>query len=45
MDKQSLRRHIRQLKRAMTEEQIVSASLALGEKFAASELYRQAKTI
>ncbi len=45
MDKQSLRRHIRQQKRAMTEEQIVSASHALGEKFAASELYRQAKTI
>lgn len=45
MDKQSLRRYIRQRKRAMTEEQIVSASRALGEKFAASELYRQAKTI
>ena len=45
MDKQTLRRQIREQKRAMTEEQIVSASMALGEKFAASELYRQAKTI
>lgn len=45
MDKQSLRRHIRQQKRAMTEEQIITASTALGEKFAASELYQQAKTI
>ena len=45
MDKQSLRRQIRQQKRAMTEEQIITASLALGEKFAASELYQQAKTI
>ena len=45
MDKQSLRRQIRQQKRAMTEEQIVSASRRLGEKLAASELYQQAKTI
>ena len=45
MDKQSLRRQIRQQKRAMTEEQIVSASRRLGEKLAASDLYQQAKTI
>lgn len=45
MDKQSLRRQIRQQKRAMTEEQIISASCRLAEKLAASELYQQAKTI
>ena len=45
MDKQTLRRQIRELKRAMTEEQIVSASCRLGEKFAASELYKKASTI
>jgi 5-formyltetrahydrofolate cyclo-ligase len=45
MDKQTLRRQIRELKRAMTEEQIVSASCRLGEKFAASELYKKARTI
>ena len=45
MDKQTLRRQIREQKRAMTEEQIVAASEKLGELFAASELYRQAKTI
>ena len=45
MDKQTLRRMIREQKRAMTEEQIIAASDRLGEKFAASELYRQAKTI
>ena len=45
MDKQTLRRMIREQKRAMTAEQIIAASDRLGEKFAASELYRQAKTI
>ena len=45
MDKQTLRRQIREQKRAMTEEQIVAASEKLGELFAAAELYRQAKTI
>ena len=45
MDKQTLRRQIRELKRAMTEEQIVYASCRLGEKFAASELYKKARTI
>ena len=45
MDKQTLRRMIRDQKRAMTEQQIVSASEKLGELFAASALYRQAKTI
>ncbi len=45
MDKQTLRRMIREQKRAMTTEQIEEASARLGEKFAASELYRQAKTI
>lgn len=45
MDKQELRRIIRQRKRAMTEEEICSRSAALAEKFAASDAYRQAKTI
>lgn len=45
MDKQSLRRHIREQKRAMTEEQIVARSEKLGQLFTASEAYRQAKTI
>lgn len=45
MDKQALRRHIREQKRAMTEEQIVAASERLGQLFAQSELYKQAKTI
>ena len=45
MDKQTLRRMIREQKRAMTQEQIEAASACLGEKFAASELYRQARTI
>ena len=45
MDKKELRRHIREQKRAMTEEQIVAASEELGRLFADSELYRQAKTI
>lgn len=45
MDKKELRRSIRERKRAMTEEEIVSRSAALGEAFAASELYQNAKTI
>ena len=45
MDKQTLRRMIREKKRAMTAEQIVSASERLAELFAASPLYHKAKTI
>ena len=45
MDKQALRKQIRELKRAMTIEEIERASARLGELFAASELYREAKTI
>ena len=45
MDKQALRRQIRQQKRAMTPEEIEQISQRLGELFAASELYKNAKTI
>ena len=45
MDKKELRRQIRDLKRAMTEEQIQEKSRRLGELFCRSELYRNAKTI
>lgn len=45
MDKQTLRKYIREQKRAMTPEQIQAASARLGELFAGSELYRQAKAI
>lgn len=45
MDKQALRKEIREKKRAMTEEQILSKSEILGQLFAASEAYKQAKTI
>ena len=45
MDKKELRATIRQRKRAMTEEEIVSRSQKLGELFAASEAYKNAKTI
>ena len=45
MDKQSLRKKIREQKRAMSDGQIESASRKLGELFAFSELYRNAKTI
>lgn len=45
MDKQALRRCIRERKRAMTEGEIVSASRRLGELFVASPLYQNAKTI
>lgn len=45
MDKSELRRQIRAQKRAMTEEQIVSASERLGRLFCDSEAYKKAKTI
>ena len=45
MDKTALRNTIRAKKRAMTEEEIVSRSNALAEKFYASEAYKNAKTI
>ena len=45
MDKKELRRQIREKKRAMTQEQIDTASGLLGEKFAACEPYQKAKTI
>ena len=45
MDKKELRRKIREKKRAMTEEQIESASRALGEKFAQCDVYKNARTI
>ena len=45
MDKKELRRSIRERKRAMTEEEIVSRSEKLAELFYASEAYKNAKTI
>lgn len=45
MEKITLRKMIRELKRAMPEEQIVSASQRLGELFLNSDLYRSATTI
>lgn len=45
MDKKALRASIRARKRAMTEAQIEEKSRLLGELFAASDLYRDAKTI
>ncbi len=45
MDKAILRKQIKEQKRAMTEEQIVAASERLGELFAASQAYQDAKTI
>lgn len=45
MDKYQLRQSIRQQKRAMTEEEILRRSAKLGELFAASEAYQNAKTI
>lgn len=45
MDKSALRKQIREKKRAMTEEQIVSASARLGELFRAHPLYQNARTI
>ena len=45
MDKQAIRRSIREQKRAMTTEQIEIASGRLGELLAESSLYQNAKTI
>ena len=45
MDKKALRNAIRAQKRAMTDEQIQSASEELGKLFLASEQYQNAKTI
>ena len=45
MDKKELRSTIRQRKRAMTEDEIVSRSAALGELFAQSAFYKNAETI
>lgn len=45
MDKAALRREIREKKRAMSQQEIEEASAHLGELFAATEQYRQAKTI
>lgn len=45
MDKKALRKQIREQKRAMTPEQIESASHKLKELFLATEQYRRAKTI
>ena len=45
MDKTLLRKQIREQKRAMTPEQIEEKSRRLGEKFAASQAYQNAKTI
>ncbi len=45
MDKAALRHEIREMKRAMTEEEIESRSARLGELFIQSQPYRDAKTI
>ncbi len=45
MDKATLRKCIKEQKRAMTQEQIIETSERLGVLFAASEAYKQAKTI
>ena len=45
MDKTELRKAIRQRKKAMTQEEILSKSHALAELFYQSEAYRKAKTI
>ena len=45
MDKKALRQKIRDQKRAMTMNEIVSASARLGELFAESSFYQEAKTI
>ena len=45
MDKKELRRAIREQKRAMTQEQIVTASERLGELFVNCEEYQKATTI
>lgn len=45
MDKTSLRKEIRALKRAMTEEEILLRSQRLCEKFCSSDSYKRADTI
>lgn len=45
MDKNALRREIRDKKRAMTSQQIESASARLAELFLGSDAYRSARTI
>ncbi len=45
MDKKTLRKEIREKKRAMTQTQIDSASEKLGALFLASDLYRNARTV
>lgn len=45
MDKIALRRAIREKKRAMTEEEIATRSACLGELFADTQAYREAKTV
>lgn len=45
MDKKELRQKIRQMKRAMTEAQIEEASQKLADKFLATDIYKEAKTL
>lgn len=45
MDKKALRREIREKKRAMSESEIVRRSERLGELFATTEAYRNAKSV
>ena len=45
MDKQELRRVIREKKRAMTQEEILTASALLAEQFYQTPQYKNAKTI
>ena len=45
MDKKALRCEIREKKRAMTESEIFSRSQRLGELFADTEVYRNAKSV
>ncbi len=45
MDKTALRKEIKEKKRSMTEQEIVSTSERLGALFAASQAYQKAKTI
>ena len=45
MDKKALRREIREKKRAMSQEEIISRSERLAELFLGSETYRNAKTV
>ena len=45
MDKTALRKRIKEKKRAMSEAEITERSAKLGELFAASEAYQNAKTV